>query len=133
MQILIILIILGVFIWLIGYIIYKTVVWVLKPLSEAADKKETIEIEAEEINTEESNAEEIIEALEHKRDKMIYMIFRCPKCKKISTYYDPKIKRVRCTNCEWINNIDSEMTFEEFCKYYGTAIDKSEFSPNKQQ
>jgi len=126
------LIILSFLVWLIGYIIYKTVVWVLKPLSEAADKEETIEIEPEEVNPVEPNAEEIISALKHKKDKLIYMIFRCPKCKKISTYYDPKIKRVRCTNCNWVNKIDSEMTFEELCKYYGSAIDKSEFPSNKQ-
>ena len=133
MSILIMLIILGLFIWLIGYIAYKTILWVLKPLAEQPPEEELIEpMSEEDLAPECPNAAEIIKALAHKKDKMIYTIFRCPKCKKISTYYDPKIKRVRCTNCEWINNIDSEMTFEEFCKYYGTAIDKSEFSPNKQ-
>lgn len=62
---------------------------------------------------------------------MIHTICRCPNCHKETTYYDPKIKRTRCTNCDWVNKIDPEMTTNGFHKHYDSIIDKSIKAPKK--
>lgn len=118
-------------IYLVGYFLFRSLLWVVEPLIKYFQEKEYGRFKA---NTEKTKKLENIDALytlKDEEDFMVHTICRCPDCKRETTYYDPKIKRVRCTACGWVNRIDPEMTLEEFCRYYNPIIDKSEFTSNE--
>ncbi|MDP8263690.1 MAG: hypothetical protein P9M13_10380 [Candidatus Ancaeobacter aquaticus] len=116
---------------LILYILYKiymrTVEWILEPLSEYMQDKDAERFAVNEREDEDDEEQvELPRALRNKKDQLIHTICNCPKCKKKTAYYDPKIKRTRCTSCEWVDMIDSEMTLEQYYNCYHSLIDKSE-------
>lgn len=61
----------------------------------------------------------------------VRLICRCPKCLKHTACYDVDIQKAKCTNCNWVNQIDPTMTLEEYIKVYYILIDPSELSIKK--
>ena len=120
----------GLFLWFLWWLFVKSFMWTIEPVVKYfEDKDKIIELDAEEnefdpFAEEEKTSLPVPETLKSK--KIISLICGCPKCKKETTCYDAGMKRTRCTNCDWVNSIDSEMTLEEFYNAYNTIIDKSE-------
>lgn len=132
MGIIVLILLAGLILWFLWWLFVKSFMWTIEPVVKCfEDKDEVAELDAEEDEFDSFAEEEktnlpVPEILKGK--KIIRMIWYCPKCKKATTCYDAEMKRSRCTNCDWVNNIDPEMTLEEFYNAYNTMIDKSELS-----